>query len=65
MSDQTVLDLSIRTVSVIKDGDIIQSWCSHHEKSEHVFRPHAKIPLTCLICSPLADPRPKIDSEQE
>jgi hypothetical protein len=45
-------------VPPLRPGDIVYTWCCHQwDRTEHVYDPHAKVPLTCLVCHPEKDPR--------
>ena len=39
-----------RHVELLRTGDIIQSWCSHHGRCEHRFEYAGKKKLVCLEC---------------
>jgi hypothetical protein len=42
----------------LRPGDITPTWCGlHMDRTDHLYRPGTKTPLTCLDCFPNLDPR--------
>ena len=42
----------------LRPGDVTLTWCRvHMDRTEHLYRPGTKRPMTCLECHPELDPR--------